>query len=469
MDPLSALGVAASVISVVGMTASCLKLCSKIMGLGPSQHTSDDLKSISDMLYQFNGSIKNLQTHLELCEEDQARLSALKELKTPLADCEVALKVLQDHLKGPRLGRYLVGAGFDSKIKRSLNALEHSRALFVETLRADQQTIVSAVERYVRNNGEDLRELKKLVQHSSSGILDLKEQGQRNHEEEIGLYKKMQRVQEDIFSHGKSWIDQGNERRQKSEDNELIRWLSALDSEVKQNDTLSQRYPHTGGWIFEASDFKDWVAGPPRSLWCPGMPGAGKTVVAAVVVDHLRKTLNTSETPVACIYCNYKQQESQTTLAILESILQQLLLVQPTIPEMIRDFHHQHTLKSTRPSLKDVSAMLSSQVRTFKKLFVVVEALDELSVSNPTRESLLDELRALQPYVHLFVTSRPSVGALNVSEDALVIEIRADELDVSTYCAARLREERRLATWVRTDLNLQEEITRTLVSNAQGM
>ncbi len=113
--------------------------------------------------------------------------------------------------------------------------------------------------------------------------------------------------------------------------------------------------------------------------------------------------------------------------------------------------------------------MLSSQVRTFKKLFVVVEALDELSVSNPTRESLLDELRALQPYVHLFVTLRPSVGALNVSEDALVIEIRADELDVSTYCAARLREERRLATWVRTDLNLQEEITRTLVSNAQGM
>lgn len=199
------------------------------------------------------------------------------------------------------------------------------------------------------------------------------------------------------------------------------------------------------------------------------MPGAGKTVVAAVVVDHLRKTLNTSETPVACIYCNYKQQESQTTLAILESILQQLLLVQPTIPEMIRDFHHQHTLKSTRPSLKDVSAMLSSQVRTFKKLFVVVDALDELSVSNPTRESLLDELRALQPYVHLFVTSRPSVGALNVFEDALVIELRADELDVSTYCAARLREERRLATWVRTDLNLQEEITRTLVSNAQGM
>lgn len=69
------------------------------------------------------------------------------------------------------------------------------------------------------------------------------------------------------------------------------------------------------------------------------MHGAGKTVVAAVVVDHLRRNFNTSETPVAFIYCNYKQRESQSTLAILESILQQIVLVRPTISEIIRDFH----------------------------------------------------------------------------------------------------------------------------------
>lgn len=469
MDPLSALGVAASVISVVGMTASCLKLCSKMMGLGPSQNTSDDLKSILDMLYKFNGSIKNLQTHLELCEEDQARLSTLDELRMPVKDCEFALKIIQHHLEGPRLGRYLVGARFDSKIKRSLTALEHSKTLFVEALCADQQTIISAVERYVRNNGEDLRELKELAQHSSRGVLDLKEQSKRNHDEEIRLYKKMNRVQENILSQGRDWIDKGNERRQKGEDDELIRWLSALKFEKQQNDILSQRCPNTGDWILGESTFKDWVAGPPRPLWCPGMPGAGKTVVAAVVVDHLKRTFNTSETPVASVYCNYKQQESQSTLAILESILQQIVMVRPTIPEMIRDFHHQHKLKGTRPSLQNVSAILSSQTCTFKNVFVVVDAIDELSVSNPTRESLLDELRTLQPYVHLLVTSRPSVGALEVFDNALVVEIRAAELDVSTYCLARLRDERRLSNWVRTDPNLQEELTKTLVRNAQGM
>lgn len=91
--------------------------------------------------------------------------------------------------------------------------------------------------------------------------------------------------------------------------------------------------------------------------------------------------------------------------------------------------------------------MLLSQVRTSRKLSMVVDALDEFSVSTRMRESLLDEIRGLKPYVHLLITSRPSAGAVDVFEDALIVGIRAAELDVSTYCAARVREERRLATW----------------------
>lgn len=44
---------------------------------------------------------------------------------------------------------------------------------------------------------------------------------------------------------------------------------------------------------------------------CPGDPGAGKTVVTFIVVDHLVKTLVNDNVRVAYVYCDYKDQAVQ--------------------------------------------------------------------------------------------------------------------------------------------------------------
>lgn len=135
---MEALGVAASIIAVVQLTTACLKLGNKY--LGPSIHDSTSLKALLSTLYNFNGTVKNLQTHLEINEEDHARLETLRHLGLPLQRCEEALNMIQDRLKAAGVfGQYVIGSRFDSKLQKALKGIEDSRVLFELALKADQQ------------------------------------------------------------------------------------------------------------------------------------------------------------------------------------------------------------------------------------------------------------------------------------------------------------------------------------------
>ena len=135
MDGLS---VAASITAVIQLTAVCLKVSKKF--LGPSQYSSASLDSILKSLYAFNGTIKNLQTHYEINEDDQARLDALNHLAKPLKSCEEALEIIRERLQNTTFfGHYVVGERFDRKLKNTLQDMEEARKLFEIALHSDQQ------------------------------------------------------------------------------------------------------------------------------------------------------------------------------------------------------------------------------------------------------------------------------------------------------------------------------------------
>jgi hypothetical protein len=120
MDGLS---LAASIIAVIQLTGSCLKLSRRF--LGPSEHGSSNLALMENALYGFNGAVKSFQTHLEIYEDDEARLSSLDNLKPVLKQCEEALHII-------------VGPRFDHKLKTSLKALNGAKELFMLALHTDQ-------------------------------------------------------------------------------------------------------------------------------------------------------------------------------------------------------------------------------------------------------------------------------------------------------------------------------------------
>lgn len=135
MDPLS---ITASVVAIVQITGQCLKL----VKIGPSKHQLTRLKEVNATLYGFNGIVRNLQTHLEIYKDDQARLSALDRLKEPLDRCGEALRLLKTRLEHDGFwSQYVTGMRFDKKLEDCLRVVSDATSLLELALQSDQRYI----------------------------------------------------------------------------------------------------------------------------------------------------------------------------------------------------------------------------------------------------------------------------------------------------------------------------------------
>jgi hypothetical protein len=135
---MDALSLTAGVIAVIQLAGSCLKLSRK--WLGPSEFGTSDLTSMITALYAFNGAMKTFQTHLEIHEDDEARLVSLNYLVPALERCENALGIMKAFLeRSGFLGKHFIAPAFDRKLKLSLNILDGAKEVFMLAVHADQQ------------------------------------------------------------------------------------------------------------------------------------------------------------------------------------------------------------------------------------------------------------------------------------------------------------------------------------------
>jgi hypothetical protein len=112
--------------------------------------------------------------------------------------------------------------------------------------------------------------------------------------------------------------------------------------------------------------------------------------------------------------------------------------------------------------------LLQYEVSSFSKVFVVIDALDECLENDGTRESLIAEIKKLQPSIHLLVTSRHIASIEREFEKAARLEILANDEDIRRYLGGRI-ERGRLKLHIRADPTLKHVIVNTLVGNARGM
>jgi hypothetical protein len=100
---------------------------------------------------------------------------------------------------------------------------------------------------------------------------------------------------------------------------------------------------------------------------------------------------------------------------------------------------------------------------------MVVDALDECPEGKGSRESLLRELKALQPIVSLMVTSRFIDTIAREFQRAIQLEISANVEDICAYVRGRISREVKLSRNVVKDPVLGEGIVKTVSGNAQKM
>ena len=248
----------------------------------------------------------------------------------------------------------------------------------------------------------------------------------------------------------------------------ILNWLTPIDYGPQQSDFIQKRQEGTGTWLLHTNEFKTWFQQKEKTLFCPGIPGAGKTILAAIVIDHLyNQCAKYPATGLAYVYCNFRRQHEQKPEDLLSSLLKQFSQEQPSLPKSVNTLYEYHNRKRTRPSFNEIEEALCSVAADYSRAFIVVDALDECSVSEGGRQKVLSVIFNLQAKTgaNLFATSRINGDITKLFEGALSLQIRATNKDIERY----LDEQMRLLESDILDDKLRRTIKREVIKAADGM
>ncbi|KAK3299913.1 ankyrin repeat-containing protein [Chaetomium fimeti] len=252
---------------------------------------------------------------------------------------------------------------------------------------------------------------------------------------------------------------------------EILDWLTPVNYGPQHSDYFNRRQPGTGQWLLDTNEFRQWVEGRQQTLFCPGMPGSGKTMLASIVVNKLIADFrNNSDIGIAYLYCNWK--DRQNTEDLISSVLKQLAQGRSTLPQTLKSLHDRHSRQKTRPSFDEILESLHSVASGYTRVFLVIDALDECQASDGCRDRLLSEMFALRAKyeANLFATSRDIPEITARFTQSMMVEVRASDGDVRRYIEGHIdRHMPPLREHIEKFPQLKEEIVTGITAAVQGM
>jgi hypothetical protein len=211
-------------------------------------------------------------------------------------------------------------------------------------------------------------------------------------------------------------------------------WLCPFSWENQQETHRNTRSvcKDPGRWLLNDPRFQDWLSPDYCSkplLWLNGIPGAGmtfiksnpndkpfllseiqgKTILASVVVDEARRVPNST---LAFFYCKHKDEMRNSFMAVVRSILAQILFRNP---HLLPYFHEKASLSnSTILSSTDIAEeMLQTTLNSCERTYLIIDGLDECGQTERMKISsrFLKIAEALAP------AEMDSIRCLFVSQD----------------------------------------------------
>jgi hypothetical protein len=219
----------------------------------------------------------------------------------------------------------------------------------------------------------------------------------------------------------------------------------------------------------DSVEFHNWAKNDSEILYCPGIPGSGKTVMSSVVFHDLQTRFTTDTTVgLAHMYCNFKNQQNQDIRTLLASVLKQLCQQRPDIPEVIKSLHNQHLRLQTKPRIEELFKAIEAVSALYQRVYLVIDALDEWNEIEADRSFMLRELLSIQAKtgLNLFVTSRPILDIKKILCAYPSVEISASPADIALYIDGH---QHMLPGFVGRTPGLLDTIKETLAKASQGM
>ncbi|KAM0422116.1 hypothetical protein ACHAPD_000559 [Fusarium lateritium] len=266
----------------------------------------------------------------------------------------------------------------------------------------------------------------------------------------------------DIINHQDSALDPGVVAQ-------LREWLQPTDylaesGEFRRN-FLSQA-PKTGLWICQTEEYRKWHDCPHHgNLWIKGVPGAGKSVMAASLIQHLKVT---QDCPVLFFFFRNIVAASSSPRALLQDWLAQLLPHSPKLQFALQSRRLTTNLEDT--SDNELIQLFIEGISCVPRLYCVVDALDEMLADNTLFLQKLNSLATHRPEtLKLLMTSRPEQHLQKSLRDSSIVHISLQQSLVDADILAYLNH--RFNVSPRSDINHQfkQDIIDMVARKSQGL
>lgn len=235
---------------------------------------------------------------------------------------------------------------------------------------------------------------------------------------------------------------------------------------------LQKRAESTGQWFLEDRVISDWVtASDDKSanpvVWVYGGPGFGKTILSATAIQCLLEcTTSSHEWKVVYFYCDSSDSRKQSLLSILSTLLAQVVHCLPSRPaQLYSRYMESRTYGRNRITIADKPlSLLKSLTAMVKRLFIVIDGIDECLNANEVTLSLMS-LSHESEGIRLLCFSRDIPGVRSAFGSVAHVELTTSNLeeDISIYVKTQIS---RLPI---DDPCLRDEIVARLSQDAGGM
>ncbi|KAI1387916.1 ankyrin repeat-containing domain protein [Hypoxylon trugodes] len=265
----------------------------------------------------------------------------------------------------------------------------------------------------------------------------------------------------------KKGVDRLNRYQDDQKRNSILHWLTPIDEASQQSNLIKRRQAGTGQWLLDSPEFQGWLQSEGKTLFCPGMPGAGKTFITSIIVDKLKALFGDDQNVgIAYIYFNFRRTHEQKTEDLFKCLLKQLTQCQPFLPEGLEKLYEKHDRERTKSSFDEVLQVLRYTAGLYTKIFILVDAVDECETS--CRSRFLDELFAIQAEcgVNIFATSRSIPDIAKKFDSSSSLEIRANNTDIRMYLGENIQQLTAFDDW---NQKLRDEIVTSISSVVDGM
>ncbi|VUC31886.1 unnamed protein product [Clonostachys rosea] len=226
---------------------------------------------------------------------------------------------------------------------------------------------------------------------------------------------------------------------------EIREWLQATPYNAQNGEYNKHLLSHlegTGDWLFNSDLFITWHQSEDQGLlWIKGIPGSGKSVIAATLVDKLSK----ENVPVLYFFFRQIIETSHAPEALLRDWLDQILRYSPPLQAEIEEEYLQPKRELPSVSMATLWKNLKLALSGLPKVYCVVDALDEMDEGNDGFLEALAELAQWRPSnVKIVMTSRPVSRLEPPLRQIQILHLRLEEnfvdSDIATYLSKNDQE-----------------------------